>query len=156
MGIYSLSIQKLSDLPQNATVAIPVDPSNAGRALLLLKEANLISLNPQTGLFPTLKDISHNPYHLKIKELEAAALPRMLKDFTLAAINTNYAIQARLTPSRDALFIEHKDSPYANIIVVRLGEETQEKYKKLLEALHSKEVVEEAQKLFSGEAIPAW
>ncbi len=156
MGLYSNRIKKLSDLPTQGSVAIPVDPSNAGRALLLLQEAKLITLDPTAGLYPTPKDIKQNPKQLKIKELEAAILPRMLKDVDLAAINTNYAIPAGLMPSQDALFLEHKDSPYANILVVRLGEESQEKYQKLLQALHSKEVVEEANKLFSGQAVPAW
>lgn len=156
MGLYSKRHQSLDQIPDHGTVGIPVDPSNGGRALLLLQQAKLISLNPAAGLYPTVKDITDNPKHLVIKEMDAAVLPRILEDVDLAAVNTNFAIPAGLSPHQHALILENKDSPYANIVVVRKDEANQAKFKKLMEALHSKEVTEQAEKLFSNQAIPAW
>ena len=136
MGLYSKRYKTLSELPENPTVGVPVDPSNQSRAFLLLKEANI-----------------HNA---RIKELEAAQLPRALDDLDLAAINTNYAIPAGLIPSDNALLLEKADSPYANIVVVRQGEEHQKKYQELMEALHSVEVKAKAKELFQEQAIQAW
>lgn len=123
MGFYSKKkITKLSQLKDRAVVAIPNDPSNEARALLLLQKADLIKLKAEVGINATILDITANPKQLQIKVLDAAGLPRVLPDVTLAAINTNYAIPAGLLPSRDALIIESKDSPYANVLVIRQDE----------------------------------
>lgn len=156
MGIYSNKITKLTDLKDAAVVAIPNDPSNEARALLLLEKANLITLKPGQKLLVTLADIVGNPKQLQFKELDAAQLPRVLADVDLAAINTNYAMVAGLIPSRDALLLESKDSPYANVVVVRADDSQDPKYAKLLLALHSPEVLNKASDLFQGQAIPAW
>lgn len=156
MGIYSNKITKLSQLKNGSTVAIPNDPSNESRALALLEKAGLITLKTGTHPHGTLQDIADNPKQLKIKELNAAQLPRVIADVDLAAINTNYAMIVGLIPSRDALILENKDSPYANIVVVRTEEKDDPKFQQLIEALHSPEVLSKAEKLFQGQAIPAW
>ncbi|MGB6976386.1 MAG: MetQ/NlpA family ABC transporter substrate-binding protein [Gammaproteobacteria bacterium] len=156
MGIYSKRITNLAQLRDGATVAIPNDPSNEARALLLLQSAKLITLKPNTDISATITDIQRNPKHLVIKEIDAAQLPRVLPDVDLATINTNYAMVANLLPTRDALFIENPDSPYANLIVVRAGDENKPQFQKLVAAIHSPEVLQKAQKLFQGQAIPAW
>ena len=156
MGIYSNKIKHLNELKTNAIVAIPNDPSNEARALLLLDKAGIIKLKPGHTLNVTPHDIVANPKQIQIKELDAAQLPRVLNDVDLATINTNYAMIANLLPSRDALFIESTDSPYANIVVVRTADKNNPKFVKLMEALHYHRVVDRAKILFQGQAIPAW
>lgn len=156
MGLYSTKFNNLNTFNANSTVAIPNDPSNEARALLLLVEARLIALKPGVDTTATLSDITQNPYHLKFREIDAAQLPRVLPDVDLAAINTNYAILAGLTPSKDALFLELPDSPYANILVVRIADVNDPRVKQLLEALHSKAVLDRAGVIFKNQAIKAW
>ena len=156
MGIYSKKTHHLSELRKGAIVAIPNDPSNGARALRLLAQEKLISIQDDGDLVLTPKEIHYNPLSLVIKELEAAQLPRILEDVDIAIINTNYAVPADLLPNRDALALENKDSPYANIVVVRSKDKEDPKYQNLLAALHSDEVIEEAKKIFQGQAIKAW
>lgn len=157
MGIYSHKIKKLSEVPTNATVALPNDPSNEARALLLLEKAGLITLKPTTTTQATTpNDIVKNTKQLKFKELDAAQLPRALEDVDIAVINTNYAMVANLMPSKDALFIESPDSPYANLLVVKRENLNSPKVKELIEALHSDAVLHEAKILFKNQVIPAW
>lgn len=156
MGIYSKKIKNLSELNDKAIVAIPNDPSNEARALLLLQKAGLIELKKDVGASATINDIKNNSKNLEFKELDAAQLPRILNDVDIAAINTNFAMVAGLLPTKDALFKEDPDSPYANIVVVRTVEKDQPKFQKLLQALHSPEVKAKANKLFQDQAIPAW
>lgn len=156
MGIYSKKINNLSALKTGAIVAIPNDPSNEARALLLLQTAGLIQLKNDVTINATPNDIESNPKQLVFKELDAAQLPRILNDVDIAAINTNYAMVAGLLPSKDALFKESPNSPYANIVVVRMNEKDLPKFHKLMEALHSPEVTNKANKLFQGQAIAAW
>ncbi len=155
MGIYSDKIKSLENIQNKAIVAIPNDPSNEARALLLLQQAKLITLKPNSGVLATTLDILTNPHNLQFRELGAAELPRVLPDVTLAVINTNYAIPAGLHPSQ-ALFHEDKDSPYANVVVVRTKDKDFKKYHELVKALQSKAVLEEAHQLFQDGAIPAW
>lgn len=156
VGIYSTRINTIDSVPEGARVAIPNDPSNEARALLLLEKAGLIKLMPDAGMSASTAMIAENPKKLQILTLDAAQLPRVLKDVTLAVINTNYAIPAGLYPSKDAIFTENEDSLYANIVVVRQGEEDRPEFKKLLAALHSDAVKQAADHIFSGQAIPAW
>jgi D-methionine transport system substrate-binding protein len=156
MGIYSKKINSLNELKDGSSVAIPKDPSNQGRALLLLQELDLITLESDAGTHATVLNITANPKNLQFTELDAGQLPRTLPDVDIAAINTNYAMLAGLLPSRDALAIESSKSPYANLVVVREGDEDDPKYQKLMDALHSDKVLEEADVLFKGQAIPAW
>lgn len=156
MGIYSKKFKNLADLPNGAVIGIPNDPSNAARALRLLAKAKLISIPDVNDLELTPKKIYANPHGLVIKEIAAAQLPRVLPELDAAIINTNYAIPAGLIPHRDALFLEDKDSPYANIVVIRTKDKQQEKFHQLMEALHSPEVLAASKRLFADQAIPAW
>ena len=156
MGLYSKQYHQLTELPQGAVIAIPNDPSNEARALLLLQSAKLITLKDGGSDSSMPSDIVDNPKQLTISPIDAAQLPRTLQDVALAAINTNYAVLANLLPERDALYVEDKSSPYANLIVV--GDEQTETVNQqhLVEAYQSPEVAAEAKKLFNGQAIPAW
>ena len=156
MGIYSTKIKSLKAIHTGANVAIPNDPSNEARALLLLEKAGLISLKEGAGINATPMDLASNPHKLKFKELDAAQLPRVLQDVELAVINTNFAVPAGLTPSDDALFLEDKDSQYANMVVVRKADKNDPRFAQLIDALHSDEVLQKAKELFHGEAIVAW
>lgn len=153
-GIYSDHIKSLDELKQGAIVAIPNDPSNETRALLLLQAQGLITLEKVSN--PTLLNIKDNPKGLKFKEMDAAQLPRVLPDVALAVINTNFALPAGLNPKKDAIALENKDSPYANLIVVRKDTQKMAQLKLLVKALNSKPVAEKAKQLFNDQAIPAW
>lgn len=156
MGVYSKKIKNLDELQPGSIIAIPNDPSNGGRALLILEKAGLIKLKEDAGINATIKDITENPKNLKITEIEAPQLPRSLDDVTVAVINTNYAMQANLNPTKDALFIESKESPYANILVIREGDENRPEIKKLVTALTSPEVKKYIEEKYKGEIIPAF
>lgn len=155
MGIYSSKIKNLAALKKGALIAIPNDPSNEGRALLLLEKAKLIRLKPKTGLYATPVEIESNPKELQIKELDAAQLARSLPDVDVAIINTNYAIPAGLS-LKDAIFHEKSDSPYANIIVIRQDELQDPRMKQLVESIQSPEVLKAAKDIFHDQAISAW
>ena len=120
-GAYSQKVKSAAELKEGASVAIPNDPSNAGRALALMEKNGLIKLKDGVGIKGTVKDIVENSKKLQIKELDPAMLPRTIGEFDLALINTNYALQANLNPTKDALFIEDKNSPYVNILCVSPG-----------------------------------
>lgn len=156
MALYSEKFKSLQDTPQNATVAIPNDPTNGGRALLLLQQANLLKLKEGVGSTATLPDIVENPKNLVIKELDAAQIPRSLNDVDLAAVNTNYAINAGLNPLKDSLLVERKDSPYANVIAVRQGDENNEAYKKFVKVYQSEPIRKFIDEHFQGSIIPAF
>ncbi len=153
-GLYSTKYNKMTELPEHAVIALPNDPSNEGRALVLLQDAGLITLNDNKT--NTLHDIATNPKKIHFEELDAAQLPRILMDVDAAVINTNFAIPAGLQLSEDALFVENKNSPYANLIVTRQDASKQTQLNWLVEALHSAEVKAKAQELFGEAAIPAW
>lgn len=139
-ALYSRKIKKLDDLKKKAVIAIPNDPTNEGRALLLLQEAGLIELKKDAGITATPLDIKKNPKKLKFKEIEAASLPRVLGDVDGAVINGNYAIPAGLSAKKDGLFIEGSSSPYVNVIAVKAGNESKEEIQALIEALKSEKV----------------
>lgn len=153
-GLYSHKIKSLKQLPNNALIALPNDPSNEVRALLLLQKAGLITLK-QTH-YASLQDVATNPKKLRFKELDAAQLPRVLDDVDAAIINTTFAIPAGLSPSRDALFIEDKTSPYANLIVIRHNSNKKEQLGLFVKALNSNDVKDKAHELFGDSAIVAW
>ena len=157
LGIYSKKIHSLSELKTGAKVAIDNDPNNEARALLLLQTAGLIKLKAGAGATATVQAIIANPKQLKITPLNAAQVPRALPDVDIAVINTNYAIPAGLFPKRDALFVENaKGAPYMNIIVVRTADKNNPKLQELVKAFQSEPLLEEANKLFKGQAIPGW
>jgi D-methionine transport system substrate-binding protein len=156
IGVYSKKHTSMAALPNKAKIAIPNDPSNESRALLLLQDAGVIKLKELDGFHFTAKDVAENPRLFQFVELDAAQLPRILPDVDAAVINTNYSQAAGLLPTRDAIFIENADSPYANVIVVREDRLEDENIMLFVRAMQSKQVEQKAQELFQGQAIPAW
>jgi len=153
---YSLKYKKAADIPNGATIAIPNDPSNSGRALLLLARNGLIKLKDINSISATQKDIVDNPKKFKFRELEAATLPRVLNQVDVALINTNYAIEAKLNPVTDSLFIEDANSPYANLLVAREDNKDSQAIKKLVAALNSPAVKKFIQDKYKGAVVPAF
>lgn len=156
LGAYSSKLKKIEELPGGANVVIPNDATNGGRALMLLAKAGVITLKDPTNILSTLKDIATNPKDLKFRELEAATIPRVLTQVDLALINTNYALEAKLDPSKDALVIEGNDSPYVNILVSRPDNKDSDAMKKLAAALHSPEVKKFITEKYKGAVLPAF
>ncbi len=156
MGVYSKKLKDIKSVPDGAKVAIPNDPTNGGRALNILAKAGLIKLKDGVGISATVGDIVENPKNLKITEAEAAMLPRTLDDVDLAVINSNFAMEAKLNPTKDALFIEPKDSPYANIVAVRKDDENRKEIQALKKALTSPEVKKFIEEKYKGAVIPAF
>lgn len=156
MGVYSKSVKKIDEVPAGAKVAIPNDPTNGGRALAVLEKAGLIKMRQGVGINGTPSDIQDNPKSLMIVEIEAALLPRSMEDVALSVINSNFAMQASLNPTKDALFVESKDSPYANIIAVRKGDEKKPEMQKLKKAITSPEVKKFIQEKYKGAIIPSF
>lgn len=138
MAGYSKKIKSVAQIKEGATVAIPNDPTNLGRALLLLQKEKLITLKEGKGLLPTALDITDNPRHLQIMELEGAQLPRVLDDpkVDVAIISTTYIQQTGLSPVHDSVFIEDKNSPYVNILVAREDNKNAENVKEFLQSYH--------------------
>ena len=156
LGAYSSKYKKLDELKDGATVVIPNDATNGGRALLLLDKAGLIKLKDSKNILSTPKDIVENKKNLKFRELEAATIPRVLTQVDLALINTNYALEAKLDPEKDALVIEGSDSPYVNILVARPDDKDSEDMKKLVAALHTPEVKAFILEKYKGAILPAF
>lgn len=156
MGVYSSKIKDLKDLKDGATVGIPNDPTNGGRALLVLQQLGLIKLDPATGLKPTVIDVTENPKNLKFKELDAAQLPRSLNDLDAALINTNYAIASGLNPKTDSIAMESAENPYVNVIVVKKGNEDKPWVKTLVESYHSDDVKKFIEDKYHGTVLTSW
>lgn len=155
-GAYSSKIKSIDELKDGAQVALPNDPSNGARALLLLQNQGLIKLKDPDNILATARDIAENPKKLRFRELEAATLPRVLPDVDIALINTNYALEAGLNPVNDALFIEGQDSPYANIVVTTEARKDDAAVRKLVKALHTDEVRGFIQEKYKGSIVPAF
>jgi D-methionine transport system substrate-binding protein len=155
-GAYSQKIKDIKDLKDGAQIAIPNDPSNGARALLLLQKQGLIKLKDPSNILATARDVVENPKHIKFRELEAATLPRVLPDVDVALINTNYALEAGLNPVKDALFIEDKNSPYANLVVARADNKDDPAVQKLIAALHTAKVRDYILEHYKGAIVPAF
>jgi D-methionine transport system substrate-binding protein len=155
-GAYSRKWKRIDQLPDGAMVAIPNEPSNSGRALQLLARAGLITLRDPAKATATPRDIAQNRKNLQFRELEAATLPRVLDQVDLALINTNYALDAGLSPMRDALLIEDKDSPYVNFVVGPEPARRDPRVEKLVAALRSPEVKAFMARKYGGAVIPAF
>lgn len=155
-GGYSKKVKSLAELKDGATIAIPNEGSNSGRALILLQKAGLIELKDPTNAVATPKDIAKNPHNFKFKELESAMLPRVLDQVDLDMINTNYALEAGLNPAKDALLIEGSDSPYVNYLVARPDNKNSEAIQKLAKALTSPAVKAFIEKKYNGAVLPAF
>jgi D-methionine transport system substrate-binding protein len=154
MGVYSEKLKDLKDLKDGATIAVPNDPTNEARALRLLEREGILKF--KEGELITKLDITENPKNIKIQELEAAQLPRTLKDLDAAVINTNYALPAGLNPTNDALAIEAKDSPYSNIIAVKEENKDKAYIKALTEAINSPEIKKYIEEQYKGAIIPSF
>jgi D-methionine transport system substrate-binding protein len=155
-GAYSKKIKSIAELPDGATIAVPNDPTNNGRALALLEKNGIIKLKEGVGINGTVKDIVENKKNVQFKEVEAAMLPRVLEEVDLALINTNYALEAKLVPTKDALIIEDKESPYANYLVARPDNKDSEAIQKLAKALNSPEVKKFIEEQYKGAIVPAF
>lgn len=153
---YSTKITSIEDIKEGDQIAVPNDPTNLGRSLLLLEEQGLIEVNDDAGLHATLLDITSNPKKLKIIELEAAQLPRSLDDVTLAIINTTYASSINLSPSEDGLFVEDKQSPYVNLIVARTDNVNAQNVQQFVKAYQTDTVYNAAIDIFKGGAVKGW
>ncbi len=156
LGLYPGRLHSLAALKEGAMVAIANDPVNSGRGLLLLQAAGLLRLRTGTSLQTTVQDVSENPHQLQIRELEAAQLPRSLKDVDLAVINANYALAAGLDPTRDALYLEHSDSPYANVLATRPGMARDPRVLALARALESADDRDFILRKYRGAIVPAF
>jgi len=156
IGIYSKKHKAFDALPNGASIAIPNDPTNGGRALLLLQDKGLIKLKDGVGFKPTILDITANSKNLKFTEIDAAQAPRVLDDVDAAVINTNYATQAGLDPVKDALTREDPKGPYVNIIAVRAEDKDKPWVKTLVESYHSPEVKKFVEETFKGAVLTSW
>lgn len=156
MGLYSERLESLDELPSGSLIGIPNDPTNGGRALLLLQSAGLIRLDPAAGITATPLDVVENPRRLRFQELEAAQLPRALPDLAAAVINTNYALEAGLNPIEDALVIEGADSPYVNVLAVRSEQAQDPALQALARALTGETVRTFLLERYLGAVVPAF
>ena len=154
MGLYSHKIKALVELADGATIAVPNDPTNESRALDILVKEGLLKFKEVD--FKTVVDITENPKNLKIKELDAPQLPRVLDEVDAAIINTNYALSANLNPLKDAIIIESKDSPNANIVVDKKGNENKDSIKALNEAINSEEIRTFIKEKYQGSIVEAF
>lgn len=156
MGVYSRRVRTLDAVPDGARVAIPNDPTNGGRALVLLAGGGLFTLRPGADFRATVADIAANPKRIRILELEAAQIPRALEEVDAAAINTNFAIPAGLNPVRDAIRLESADSPYANLIAVREQDREAPWVRRLVAAYQTDAVRDFVRTTFQGAVVPAF
>lgn len=154
MAVYSKKYKNLDDISEGATIAVPNDPTNESRALDIIAKSGLVSF--QDKALKTPLDIIDNPKKLKFAELKAAQLPRALNDVDIAVINSNYALAANLNPVKDSIFIEDKDSPYVNILVVKEGNEQNPKIQALIKALQSEKVRQFIVEKYGGAVVPAF
>ena len=154
----ALSLAGCSQSTAGVTIAIPNDTTNEARTLLLLEDLGYITLKEGAGITATPQDIAENPYNIQFNEVEAAQLPNVLQDMDYAIINSNYALQAGLNPTTDALASEDPESDaaqaYTNIIAVKEGNENNEAIKALVAALQSDEVREFIESNYNGSVLP--
>ncbi len=159
LGIYSQKIKSVDEIVDGDSIAIPNDPTNGGRALLLLQTAGLITVDPSKGQRPTVNDITDNPLNLKIVELDASQTARSLPDVAASLINAGVAVDAGFIPSNDAIFLEpitESSQPYVNIIVARAEDKDNELYKKIVAAYQSDDTKQVVEETYKGSYIPVW
>lgn len=152
--LLTLALCACSSQSKQITIAIPNDPTNEGRALLLLQAQGLIKLKEDAGLTATVQDIAENPLKIQFREVEAAQIPNVRPDVDYAIINTNFALAAGIDPAKEALLIENSASPYVNILAVKSGNENSPLVKALATALSSQQVVDFIQKTYGGQVVP--
>lgn len=156
MAVYSKSLKDLKDLKDGDEIIIPNDPTNGARALILLEEAGVIKLKDKNNFNSTENDILENPKNIKFVAMDAPTIPKSYTDAAAAVINSNYAIGAELDPAKDSIFLEKKDSPYANLVAVRTEDKDKEKFKKLIEVLNSEACKKLIEEKFNGVIFPAF
>lgn len=156
MAVYSQKVKKGEEIPEGAIVGIPNDPSNGGRALLLLADKGLIEIKDKNNVVTNVKDITANPKNLVIRELDAAIIPNSLPDLTVAVINCNYALPAGLNPTNDSILLENADNPFLNIFVTRKANVNDPRIKQLQEVYQSAENKKFVNEYFKGTITPAW
>ena len=158
MGVFAGKSDDLENIADGAMISIPNDPTNEGRALKLLEEQGLITLAEDAGLEATPKDITDNPHNISFVELAAEQIPRSLQDFDFAVINGNYALQAGLNASTDALAVETSDSEavqkYVNVVAVKEGHENDEGIQALVQVLKSDEIKKFIEDTYQGSVVP--
>ncbi|MCE7616844.1 MetQ/NlpA family lipoprotein [Vibrio fluvialis] len=153
---YSKQVKSVDELQNGARIAVPNDPTNLGRSLILLEKQGLIKLRADAGLLATVRDIVENPKNIEIVELDAAQLPRSLDDVALSIINTTYASSINLTPEKDGIFVENKESPYVNLLVARQDNVNAENVQNFLKAYQTDAVAKAAADIFQGGAVKGW
>lgn len=159
LGIYSKKYKHLKDLPDGATIAIPNEPTTLGRGLNLLQSAGLIKVKGNSGIKPSLNDITANPKNLKFKEVDPAETARALSSVDASIINSNYAVAANLQPKKDSLYLEpvnKKAKPYVNIIAVQAKDKNNPTYKKVVDAYQTEATKQAIQKTYKGSQVAAW
>lgn len=156
LALYAGRVRSLNSLPQRAIVTIPNDPVNAGRSLLLLQSAGLLSLKPGSSAQLSASDIVGNPHQLQIRELESAQVVRALPDTDIAAVNTNYALPAGLNPVKDSLFREDAHSPYVNVLAVNKGRENEPNILAVARALNTLAMRTFIEEKYKGSVVPAF
>lgn len=140
-------------LADGIKIAVPNDPTNEGRALLLLQANGYIKLDPEAGVTATAKNVIENPLGIEFVEVEAAMVPNVLPDVDYAIINNNFALDFGLNPVKDSLIIESAESPYANVLCVNAGNETSDAAKALAAALNSQKVADYITATYNGAAV---
>ncbi|MDN3681360.1 methionine ABC transporter substrate-binding lipoprotein MetQ [Vibrio tapetis subsp. quintayensis] len=153
---YSKQVKSVDEIADGSRIAVPNDPTNLGRSLLLLEQQGLLKLRENVGLLATVRDIVENPKNISIVELDAAQLPRSLDDVALSVINTTYASSINLTPEKDGIFVEDKDSPYVNLIVSREENLNAENVQNFVKAYQTDEVYNAAMEIFQGGVVKGW
>ncbi len=153
---YSKQVKSVDEIQEGARIAVPNDPTNLGRSLLLLEQQGLLKLRENVGLLATVRDIVENPKNIEIVELDAAQLPRSLDDVALSIINTTYASSINLTPEKDGVFVEDKESPYVNLLVAREDNVSAENVQNFMKAYQTEEVATAASDIFQGGAVKGW
>lgn len=156
MAVYSKKIKNVNELKEGDTILIPNDPTNGGRALILLDKAGVIKLADNKNLLATVKDITENTKNVKIEQLAPEQLAPRLEEVTAAVINANFALDAKLSFTNDTILVEDKDSPYVNIVTVLKGRENEPKFQKLIKALQSEKVKKYISEKFNGSVVPAF
>lgn len=156
MALYSEKYKSVDEIEDGAEIIIPNDPSNGARALILLEDAGLIKLKDKTNLNSTEKDIAENPKNLKFTAMDAPSIAQVYKDSGAAVINSNFAIGQGLDPTKDSIFLEPTDSPYANLVAIRKEDADKEKFQKFLKVLNSEEAKTFIEETFKGAVIPAF
>ncbi|MCT8526102.1 MetQ/NlpA family lipoprotein [Glaesserella parasuis] len=153
---YSKKIKNVAELQDGAVIAVPNDPSNLARALILLEKQGLIKLKDNTNLFSTSLDIVENQKNLKIQEVDTSVAAKALDDVDLAVVNNTYAGQVGLNATEHGVFVENKESPYVNLIVARKDNQASEAVQNFVKAYQTEEVFQEAQKHFKDGVVKGW